>query len=99
MTSKRYKKLPENTKDLKPENIDKILGLIKSNCTTKFNESIDLNFKLSPTINIGLGGTSQLWHNVLSPLDKEDFEKHSWMPNSGWCISKITLDVVETSFL
>ena len=47
MTSKRYKKLPENTKDLKPENIDKILSSIKSNCTTKFDESIDLNFRIN----------------------------------------------------
>ena len=28
MKSKRYKKLPDNTKDLKPEHIDKILGSI-----------------------------------------------------------------------
>ena len=47
MTSKRYKKLPENTKDLKAENIHKILGSIKSNCTTKFDESIDLNFRIN----------------------------------------------------
>ena len=47
MTSKRYKKLPENTKDIKPESIDKILGSIKSNCTTKFDESIDLNFRIN----------------------------------------------------
>ena len=47
MTSKRYKKLPEHTKDNKPENIDKILGLIKSNCTTKFDESIDLSFRIN----------------------------------------------------
>ena len=47
MKSKRYKKLPDNTKDLKPEHIDKILGSIKSNCTTKFDESIDLNFRIN----------------------------------------------------
>ena len=47
MTSKRFKKLPENTKDLKPENIDKILSSIKSNCTTKFDESIDLSFRIN----------------------------------------------------
>ena len=47
MTSKRYKKLPENTKDIKPESIDKILSSIKSNCTTKFDESIDLNFRIN----------------------------------------------------
>ncbi len=47
MTSKRYNKLPENTKDLKPENIDKILGSIKLNCTTKFDESIDLSIRIN----------------------------------------------------
>ena len=47
MTSKRYKKLPENTKDLNPENIDKLLSSIKSNCTTKFDESIDLSFRIN----------------------------------------------------
>ena len=47
MTSKRYKKLTERTKENKPENIDKILGLIKSNCTTKFDESIDLSFRIN----------------------------------------------------
>ena len=47
MKSKRYKKLPDNTKDLKPENIDKILDSIKSNCTTKFDESIDLNLRIN----------------------------------------------------
>ena len=47
MTSKRYKKLPESTKDLKSESIDKILSSIKSNCTTKFDESIDLSFRIN----------------------------------------------------
>ena len=47
MKSKRYKKLPENTKDQEPKTIDKILNTIKSNCTTKFDESIDLNFRIN----------------------------------------------------
>ena len=44
MSSKRYKKLPEKTKDLQAEAIDKLLPLVKANCTTKFDESIDLSF-------------------------------------------------------
>ena len=44
MPSKRYKKLPSNTNDLDSQIFDKILNTIKSNCTTKFDESIDLNF-------------------------------------------------------
>jgi len=47
MKSKRYKKLPEATKDLKSENIGKILGTLKTNCTTKFDESIDLSFRIN----------------------------------------------------
>ena len=47
MTSKRYKKLPEKTKTLKAESIDKLLPTVKKNCTTKFDESIDLNFQIN----------------------------------------------------
>jgi large subunit ribosomal protein L1 len=44
MASKRFRKLPEKTSDLQSETIEKLLPLIKKNCTTKFNESVDLNF-------------------------------------------------------
>ena len=47
MTSKRYKKLPENTKDLKAETVQKILPIIKSNCTANFDESIDISFQIN----------------------------------------------------
>ena len=47
MTSKRYKKLPQKTNELKPETIDKLLIEIKKNCTTKFDESIDLSFQIN----------------------------------------------------
>jgi large subunit ribosomal protein L1 len=47
MKSKRYKKLPENTKELQSEKIDKILSSVKSNCTTKFDESVDLSFRIN----------------------------------------------------
>ena len=45
MTSKRYKSLPKDTKNLKAESIDKLITLVKKNCTSKFDESIDINFK------------------------------------------------------
>jgi large subunit ribosomal protein L1 len=45
--SKRYKKLPNNSKELSPDTIDKILSIIKNNCTTKFDESIDLSFRIN----------------------------------------------------
>jgi len=44
MASKRFKKLPEKTSDLSSEIIEKLLPLIKKNCTTKFDESVDLSF-------------------------------------------------------
>ena len=47
MSSKRYKKLPENTKDLPSEKIATVLNKIKLNCTTKFDESIDLNLRIN----------------------------------------------------
>ena len=47
MRSKRYKKLPQKTKELKSETIDKLIQQIKKNCTTKFDESIDLNFQIN----------------------------------------------------
>tara|TARA_B100000029_G_scaffold139502_1_gene134633 strand:+ start:783 stop:1472 length:690 start_codon:yes stop_codon:yes gene_type:complete len=43
MKSKRYKKLKENKIDSKAEIFEKILPEVKKNCTTKFNESIDLS--------------------------------------------------------
>ena len=47
MTSKRFKKLPEKTKDLVAEVIEKLLPVIKKNCTTKFDESVDLTFQVN----------------------------------------------------
>ena len=45
--SKRFNKLPKDTLDLDPEVIDKIIPVIKKNCTTKFDESIDLSFQIN----------------------------------------------------
>ena len=47
MSSKRFKKLPEKTKDLNPEVFEKILPELKKNCTTKFDESLDLSFQIN----------------------------------------------------
>ncbi|WP_415307785.1 50S ribosomal protein L1 [Candidatus Pelagibacter sp. Uisw_099_02] len=47
MASKRFKKLPEKTKDLPSELIEKLLPDIKKNCTTKFDESIDVSFQVN----------------------------------------------------
>ena len=47
MTSKRFKKLPEKTKDLTSELLEKLLPDVKKNCTTKFDESIDLSIQVN----------------------------------------------------
>ena len=47
MSSKRFKKLPEKTSELSSEKIDKLLPLVKKNCTTKFDESVDLSFQIN----------------------------------------------------
>ena len=47
MKSKRYKKLQDRSKEIPTESIEKIISLVKSNCTTKFDESIDLSFRIN----------------------------------------------------
>jgi len=45
--SKRFKKIKEFSKERKAENIDDVIKKVKANCTTKFDESIDVSFKLN----------------------------------------------------
>jgi large subunit ribosomal protein L1 len=45
--SKRYKKLIETSKGNKPEVIDDVIKKVKKNCTTKFDESIDISCLLN----------------------------------------------------
>ena len=47
MPSKRFKQLPKKTKELVASNIEKLLPDVKKNCTTKFDESIDLSFQVN----------------------------------------------------
>ena len=47
MGSKRFKKLPEKTKDLQAESVEILLPKVKENCTTKFDESVDLSFQIN----------------------------------------------------
>jgi len=47
MTSKRFKKLPTKTTLLPSTEIEKLISEVKKNCTTKFNESIDLNLQIN----------------------------------------------------
>ena len=45
--SKRFKKLLEISKDKKVEVIEEAIKKVKKNCTTKFDESIDVSFNLN----------------------------------------------------
>ena len=47
MKSKRFKELPINTSTLPAESIEKLLPEVKKNCTTKFDESIDLSLQIN----------------------------------------------------
>ena len=47
MISKRFKKLPTKTALLPATEIKKLLPEVKKNCTTKFDESIDLNLQIN----------------------------------------------------
>ena len=47
MSSKRYKKLPKKTRDLQSETVDKLIPIIRQNCTSKFDESLDLNLQIN----------------------------------------------------
>ena len=46
MSSKRFKKLLDNLKSQESEVIEKLLPQVKKNCTTKFDESIDLSLQI-----------------------------------------------------
>ena len=47
MSSKRFKKLPKNTNTLKAESLNNLLSKVKGNCTTKFDESLDINILIN----------------------------------------------------
>ena len=47
MPSKRFKKLPEKTNILPADSIEKLLPVVKKNCTLKFDESVDLSFQIN----------------------------------------------------
>jgi large subunit ribosomal protein L1 len=46
-TSKRFKKLLSNSKDKKVETTEEAIKKVKVNCTTKFDESIDVSLQLN----------------------------------------------------
>ena len=45
--SKRFKKILDSSKEKKPQSIEEAIKNVKKNCTTKFDESIDVSFNLN----------------------------------------------------
>ena len=62
-------------------------GEFKGDSPSVSYKNIGLDFGVRSTTRIQIGGTSNLWHGVLSPLDEIDFKKREWIPNSGWPVS------------
>lgn len=55
-------------------------------------ESVGRDFGLAMTREISLGGTSNAWRSLCSPLDRIDFVGRRWMDMSGWPIGPNELD-------
>ena len=88
MISKRYKALPRETKKLKLNTIENLLRTVKKNCTTKFDESIDVNFQLNlkqkksevnirTVLNLPVGKNKKIIVAVICEEEKLDEAKKS----------------------
>ena len=88
MISKRYKALPQETKKLNYDTIENLLGTVKKNCTTKFDESIDVNFQLNlkqkksevnirTVLNLPVGKNKKIIVAVICEEEKLDEAKKS----------------------
>ena len=88
MISKRYKALPRETKKLKHNTIENLLRTVKKNCTTKFDESIDVNFQLNlkqkknevnirTVLNLPVGKNKKIKVAVICEEEKLDEAKKS----------------------
>ena len=86
--SKRYKKLVNLTDNKKSNNIDDVIGKVKKNCTTKFDESIDVSlllnlkqkkdkFNLRTVVNLPNGNGKKVKVAVLCEEGKTDEAKNS----------------------
>tara|TARA_Y100000741_G_C18161903_1_gene521535 strand:+ start:261 stop:947 length:687 start_codon:yes stop_codon:yes gene_type:complete len=86
--SKRYKKLVESMDKKKSNNIDDVIGKVKKNCTTKFDESIDVSlilnlkqkkdkFNLRTVVNLPNGNGKKVKVAVLCEEGKSDEAKNS----------------------
>ena len=88
MRSKRFKKLPEKSNLNKPETINNLIPIIKKNCTTKFDESIDLSILINnkqkkneinirTAVNLPSGTGKKITVGVVAENDKHKDAKDS----------------------
>lgn len=49
-------------------------------------------FGMPVTRCIELGGTSNAWHGICTPLEEIDFERRPWLSETGWPIRRSDLD-------
>jgi large subunit ribosomal protein L1 len=88
MVSKRYKALTQETKKLEHDTIENLIGTVKKNCTTDFEESIDVNFQLNlrqkksetnlrTVINLPVGNNKKIKVAVLCEEEKLEEAKKS----------------------
>ena len=86
--SKRYKALPKESRKLKQDTIENLLKIIKKNCTAKFDESIDISFKLNlkqkkndvnirTVLNLPVGKNKKIIVAVICEEEKLDEAKKS----------------------
>jgi len=86
--SKRFKKLFTMPKDSKPSKIEDVIGKVKNNCTTKFDESIDISlllnlkqkkeeFNLRTIVNLPNGNGKKIRVAILCEDNKLDEAKKS----------------------
>ena len=94
MSSKRYKLLLQENKKLKQDSIENLLQIVKKNCTTKFNESIDVNFQfhvkqknsevnMRTVINLPVGTNKKIKIAVLCEEEKLEEAKKSGADIAG----------------
>ncbi|MCE9552255.1 MAG: GMC family oxidoreductase [Planctomycetes bacterium] len=67
-------------------------GEQKSGASAVAAEHVGRSFAVPYTRAIQLGGTTNLWHGICTPLDLIDFESRPWIPHSGWPITRQDLE-------
>ena len=88
MSSKRFKRLSDNTNKKVSDSIDNLIPIVKKNCTTKFDESIDLSILINnkqkkneinirTAVNLPSGTGKKIKVAVVAEDDKQKDAKNS----------------------